>query len=71
MKRMTVRAARKRMQLTQVVLAKRAGIEQSTVSKLERGQVRQPSFAIIAAIAEALCIDPRALDFSTPDRTAA
>ncbi len=47
-----IRDARKRAKLTQVQLAKRARIEQSTLSKIERG-ANAPRSTTIASIAKA------------------
>jgi transcriptional regulator with XRE-family HTH domain len=40
--------------LGQVQLAERAGISQSTISKIETGRTTRPSFALLARLAAAL-----------------
>lgn len=57
---MRVRAARKAKGMTQVQLARAAGIDQSTVSKIERGA--QASTTDIVSIASALGVDSAFLD---------
>ena len=52
-----LKAARKHAQLSQVELAKQAGVDQTTISNLERGKHRGTSHAI--AIAAALGVSPR------------
>lgn len=51
-----LRIAREMRGWTEVELAGRAGLAQSTVSRIERG-VRQPSAATLAKIAGALSLD--------------
>ncbi|MHB0774280.1 XRE family transcriptional regulator [Halomonas sp. WWR20] len=51
------KSARKHAKLSQVELAKRAGVDQTTISNLERGKHRGTSHAI--AIAAALGVNPR------------
>lgn len=47
-----LRMARRRAGLTQRELARRAGVPQPTVSRIERGQI-SPSFATLAPLIEA------------------
>jgi transcriptional regulator with XRE-family HTH domain len=53
---MTTRLEQERLAagLGQVQLAERAGISQSTISKIETGNLRKPSFLILARLAAAL-----------------
>jgi len=60
-----LRAIRRARGLTQVQLAERAGIDQGTVSKIERGY-DQVSLRTIYALAEALNVEPPEL-FSLPE----
>jgi len=55
-----VRYFRKQRELTQAVLARRAGVHQSFLSEIERG-LRNPSPATLKAIAQALDIPPAVL----------
>ena len=62
-----IRTQRKRLGLSQEILAESAGISQSHICRLETG-VHVPTFETISKIAQALSIDPSKLDpgFSTP-----
>ena len=51
---MTVRELRERTGLSQAELAAAAGCEQTTISQLELGKVRDPRYSTIAAVARAL-----------------
>lgn len=51
---MRLRRERKRAKLTQQELARFAGVDQSTVSKLETGKLIDPSFAILDKLATCL-----------------
>lgn len=55
---MTLKAARLEAKLTQEELAAKSGVEQTTISNLETGRVQSPSWATVAALAEALGVDP-------------
>lgn len=52
---------------SQAELARRSGIPQPQLSKLERGQVQQPGFADVVALAAALEIDLQAFASDSPD----
>jgi transcriptional regulator with XRE-family HTH domain len=66
MKPIYLRSARIKRNLTQAAVAKRAGIEQHTISKLEGTTNARPPYATHTAIARALDIDPDRLRFG-PD----
>ena len=53
-RRMNFRALREDAQLTQQQLAERSGVQQTTISQLELGKVRDPQYSTVAALAEAL-----------------
>jgi transcriptional regulator with XRE-family HTH domain len=63
---MNFRQLRERAGLTQYRLAKNTGVEQTTISQLELGKVRDPRWSTISALAEALDTTPgvvaRAID---------
>jgi transcriptional regulator with XRE-family HTH domain len=63
MKRIWLRDARLKADLTQAELAKRLGKPQSFISKLERGENEDPTISEVVALAKALGIDPLALRF--------
>lgn len=63
MKHITLRAARKRVGLTQVELAAASGVDQTAISKLEVGTVTSPTFATVLKLAKALGIDAEQLQF--------
>ena len=58
---MTLRDARRERNLTQEQLAELAGVDQATISKLERDETTKPSWEIVGRIARALGIDPHLL----------
>ena len=47
-----LRAARERAGLTQVQLAEKTGVDQTTISKIERGHTGRPGFDLVAKLAE-------------------
>lgn len=51
-----IQKARKRLNLTQTQLAKRTGIDQGDISKLEHG-IRNPSLKLLKRLAEGLDMD--------------
>lgn len=55
---MRLRAARKAAKLTQAELGAAAGQSQQLISRIERGDVRDPSHRAVMAIARALRMDP-------------
>jgi transcriptional regulator with XRE-family HTH domain len=58
---MTLLETRKRKGLTQVQLAAKSGVDQTTISKIEVGTMQSPSWAIVAKLAYALRVRPEAL----------
>lgn len=62
-----MKAARKRLKLTQEALAARVGVRQGQVSRLERGDIADPAFSTVLKFADALGVDPRALRFGQPE----
>lgn len=58
---MSLREARQQAGLTQVALAKRAGVDQTTISDVETGKNRNPSWETVKRISDALGMDPSAL----------
>lgn len=67
MKKLSLREARRRRGLSQVALALRAGLEQTDISKLERGDTAEPLFYRGLALADALGVDPHVLRFGGSD----
>lgn len=63
MKRIWLREARQRAQLTQAELAERIGKPQSFISKLETGQLLDPSISEVVALGRELGVDPLAIRF--------
>lgn len=61
-----LRAAREAAGLSQEQLESRSGVEQTTISKIERGASLRPSFAIVAALAAALGCSLDSLDDDHP-----
>jgi transcriptional regulator with XRE-family HTH domain len=55
---MNFRELRERAGITQYRLAKLSGVEQTTISQLELGKVRDPRWSTIAALAEVLSVTP-------------
>lgn len=51
---MNLRALRESRGFTQVSLAALSGVQQATISQLERGVVRNPQYATVRALADAL-----------------
>lgn len=70
-KQLTLRQARLRAKLTQVQLATKAGMDQPTISKIERGDVANPAFATVVKLAHALQLDPRLFRFGVRSHEAA
>ena len=66
---MTLREARQGKNLTQEQLAELAGVDQATISDLERGRNENPSWGTVSRIASVLEVDPRVL-FPTQDSKA-
>ena len=63
---MNLRTARRIADLTQEQLAQKAGVDQTTISALERGISRNPSYETVVKLARALNITPEEL-FPVPD----
>lgn len=61
---MRLRKERKAAKLTQAELAKRARVPQSTVSKMERGELLAPTFETLDRLAKALQRCGRRIDVS-------
>ncbi len=57
---------RRRAKLTQAELAEASGVAQQTVSRLERGEAREPTYATVRALADALGVSSDKLA-SNPD----
>lgn len=55
---MNFRQLREQAQITQYRLAKLSGVEQTTISQIELGKVRDPRWSTIAALATALNATP-------------
>jgi transcriptional regulator with XRE-family HTH domain len=71
MKRIYLRDARQRAQLTQAQLAARVHKPQSFISKLERGEKADATMSEVVALARILGVDPLALRFGQkPSREA-
>lgn len=60
---MTLRAARTKRGLTQEQLESASGVDQSVISRLERGAVTNPEFETVRKLAKALAIEPGQLRF--------
>ncbi|HJS76756.1 MAG TPA: helix-turn-helix transcriptional regulator [Burkholderiales bacterium] len=55
---MNFRQLREQAQVTQYRLAKLTGVEQTTISQIELGKVRDPRYSTIAALADGLHVTP-------------
>ena len=55
---MTLQEARRKKGLNQVQLAEMAGVDQTTISDIECGRNKNPSWETVARIAEALEVEP-------------
>lgn len=71
MQQIDLKAARKRRRMDQVTLAERSGVNQSTVSRLERGAIRKPSSDTIANLERALRLRPGTLMFGSGEAASA
>lgn len=63
MKRISLRAARKRARLTQAQLAEKIRKPQAFISKLENGTVPPPRVDVAEEIGKALDVDPLAVTY--------
>lgn len=52
---------RKQQGLTQEQLAEKSGVDQTTISRLERGDIKRPRWEVVASIAQALKVKPEKL----------
>jgi len=59
---MNLKQLREAEYLTQIELAKKAGISRDTLAKIEKGK-RKPSFRTIRKLAKALGVKPGEIDF--------
>jgi transcriptional regulator with XRE-family HTH domain len=55
---MNLRTARRLKDITQAQLAEQSGVDQRTISDIERGANRNPSWETVARIAKALGVEP-------------
>lgn len=62
-----LRSVRRVRRLTQAELAKKSGIDQGRISRLETGIVTDPAWSTVRQLAQALDIDPRELRFGRDD----
>jgi transcriptional regulator with XRE-family HTH domain len=58
---MNLRTARRLKDITQAQLATRAGVDQTTISDIERGRNTNPSWATVVRLAQALDVAPEEL----------
>lgn len=58
---MKLRTLRRAKDITQEQLADMVGVQKSTISDLERGKSRNPSWETVARIADVFKVDPREL----------
>jgi transcriptional regulator with XRE-family HTH domain len=56
---MDMRTARRAKDITQAQLAEKSGVDQRTISDIERGANKNPSWETVARIARILEVDPR------------
>jgi DNA-binding XRE family transcriptional regulator len=52
---------RKQQGLTQEQLAEKSGVDQTTISRLERGDIKRPRWEVVANLAQALKVKPEKL----------
>ena len=67
MKLMSLREAREQAGLTQEQLADKAGMDQTTISRLETSPAANPTHRTIQRLAAALGIAPSRLQFTAPE----
>lgn len=68
---MTLKEARTRRNLTQEELEEASGVDQSVISKIERGTVRNPGIDTVLKLAKALRVNPGDLSFGSTERASA
>lgn len=56
-------AARKRARLTQKELEARSGVSQGSISRMERGEYKDATYATVVKLAKALRVKPETLGF--------
>ena len=59
---MTLKHTRMKRKLTQTALAGRVDVDQRTISKLETGQIGEPSYRMVVRICRVLAVDPESID---------
>ncbi len=59
----TLKDARKRRRMGQVALAQKSGLNQSTVSRLEKGGIKRPTPETVERLEKALSLRPGQLTF--------
>jgi len=62
----TLKTARRLARITQTDLAKMSGVSQRTISELELGNIRNPSWDTACRIAGALGVEPKEI-FAVPE----
>jgi transcriptional regulator with XRE-family HTH domain len=67
---MNLRTARRLKDITQAQLAERAGVDQTTISDIECGRNRNPSWQTVKLIADALGVQPEEIFPVAADRGA-
>jgi len=69
---MNLRTARRLKDITQAQLADLAGVDQTTISDIERGKNRNPSWETVQRISRALGVEPQEIfPISADGRSAA
>jgi transcriptional regulator with XRE-family HTH domain len=52
---------RKQQKLTQEELARKSGVDQCTISRIESGQIKHPRWDIVSRLAKTLAVSPEKL----------
>jgi transcriptional regulator with XRE-family HTH domain len=65
---MNLRTARRLKDITQAQLAQQSGVDQTTISDIERGRNRNPSWETVVRISRALGVEPHEI-FPVPAST--
>jgi transcriptional regulator with XRE-family HTH domain len=68
---MNLRTIRDKRKLTQETLSEMSGVDQSTISAIETGRLKSPSWQIVAKLARALEVAPDEIFPVEHDGTAA
>jgi transcriptional regulator with XRE-family HTH domain len=58
---MTLRKVRRDRDITQEQLAAMSDVDQTVISKLERGEIIRPSWDVVGRLARALSVEPEEL----------